>query len=276
MELIRGSEIAKEVLQQLQQNIEKSERPPKLVIFLVGDDPASHLYVRLKQKAAARVGIQTELFEFTQSDNEEDVVANIKECNEDDDVDAILVQLPLPNGFDTERIIQTLNPKKDVDGFAPENRERFFQNEEYVYPVFPAAIMSLVHGAKKDIEGKTAVVVGKSDIFDDVMCAALERDGANTTFVHCDKIEESQEDIASADILVTACGKAKCIRAEDLKDGVVIIDGGITTTPNGVLGDVDVSEAQGKPGYRSPVPYGVGPMTVAHLLRNVYQLATKT
>ena len=294
MQLIKGREIADNILDNIRLKIEKMETKPTLAVILIGEDKASEIYVGLKEKAAREIGMNFNLFKYD-SDVEEEVVLNkIKEINENKSIDGLIVQLPLPEKLDKHKIINAIDPQKDVDGFCEVNQELFFQNQEVLYPVFPKAIIKMVEFALKnrtpsvlsDVspfeykggEGNAvckftntkAVIVCQSDDFGKIMQKYFEKIKIEAQYVFCDNVENETGLIKNADIIVTACGIKNLLNFEMVKDRVIIIDGGIVKEGGKVLGDIDFESFRETDCFISPVPGGVGPVTVACLLENVY------
>ncbi|MFC1623268.1 bifunctional 5,10-methylenetetrahydrofolate dehydrogenase/5,10-methenyltetrahydrofolate cyclohydrolase [Patescibacteria group bacterium] len=280
MEIISGKEISKEILNNIKSEVSSRGIVPGLAVVLVGQDKASHIYVDLKEKAAKEVGIRFDKFLFDENDSEDLILDKIKELNRDDRIHGIIVQLPLPGKFDTQKIINAISPKKDVDGFHPDNIEAFFENRSDFMPVFPSAIVKMV---KASLEGnfsdKEAIVIANSDRFGGVMCSALNREGVESKYVFCSDVLREKpsgsliEELREADVIVTACGVLNLIDSSMVKDSVVVIDGGIVKKDGKVFGDAKFNSFEGTNCKVSPVPGGVGPMTVACLLENVYLMS---
>jgi methylenetetrahydrofolate dehydrogenase (NADP+)/methenyltetrahydrofolate cyclohydrolase len=243
---------------------------------LVGDDSASQLYVKLKEKAAKKIGIELRKYTFDENVSEEELQGAIDFLNKDRDTYGIIVQLPLPEHLKADEIVGLITPEKDVDGFHKINQEKFLNNELCVYPVFPRAIMDLVDSEIADLDGKKVVILGKSDVFDKVMTHAFEVEGASVKFIPCIDKEEfntnEQIMINKADIVVTACGKRKILSCDLISDDTIVIDGGINKEEGKTVGDVDVLECDDRNIIISPVPGGVGPVTIACLLENVVEV----
>lgn len=279
MKTIDGKKIAAKKLLALKDKISQMEIEPSLAVILIGDDPASHLYVERKEKAAKEIGIELRKYIFDENVTREEIEVSIKFLNNDPETHSIIVQLPLPAQLETGDIIELMNPEKDVDGFHPINQEKFLNNEECLFPVFPHAIVSLIETEEESLTDKNAVVIGKSDIFDNVMTHALNNLGTKTQFISCiDKKQFSSGEndiINSADIIVTACGVPKILSCDVISDGTIVIDGGISKVDGKTVGDVDKSECHDRQIIISPVPGGVGPVTIACLLENVVELAKK-
>jgi methylenetetrahydrofolate dehydrogenase (NADP+)/methenyltetrahydrofolate cyclohydrolase len=283
MQIIDGKAIAQKIRERLKEKIVASQIKPGLAVILVGDDPASHLYISLKEKACQEVGIVFEKYLFPANEKEEKILEKISELNSRSDIHGILVQLPLPFHLDENKIIQAINPLKDVDGFHPENLKLFFANKPRVIPVIAKAIINIFETLHLEIRGKYALILANSDIFASTIKKILEVYGTRgETIIYDPNIPISQyPHFSQVDILITALGKPKLITDFFVKDGAIVIDIGITRLNLGTeekplwktVGDVDYESLKEKPGWITPVPGGVGPITVACLLENVCELA---
>ena len=249
---------------------------PGLATVLVGDDPASHVYVRAKRKACAEVGVRSWDHDLPASTPESDLLELIAKLNDDDDVHGILVQLPLPEHVDEERVLDAVSPRKDADGFHPYNLGRLVTGNPVVAPATPAGIQQLLIRSNIETAGADVVIVGRSNIVGKPLAALMVQKaaGANATVTVC---HTATKDLAAhtkrADILVAAVGRAHSITAQMIKPGAVVIDVGVNRTENGLVGDVDFEAAKEVASAITPVPGGVGPMTIAMLLKNVCALA---
>ena len=275
MKLLEGKLIADRMLTRLENDIREQHLHPGLGVILVGDDAASHLYVTLKERAAERIGIRIEKKLFLENTAQSDIEQAIDTFNGDSSLHGILVQVPLPAHIDTEAIINRMHIDKDVDGFHPENERRFLAGESAFFPVFPHAIVELIRSSREPLRGKRAVVVGNSWRFGDMMCQVLSREGVEAKHIPCVECasEQGLRELKSADIVVAACGKERTITGVMLKPGTIVIDGGIVKDGARVLGDVDRTSVEELEGFLSPVPGGVGPVTIACLLSNVVEAA---
>lgn len=273
MNLIDGKKIAETKLDTLFEKLSELNKQLALAVILVGDDPASHLYIKLKEKKAKEIGIELRKYVFDAESDEKDILDCISFLNNDEETQGIIVQLPLPEKFDQNKIVNFIVPEKDVDGFHEKNQDLFLEDKEFVYPVFPRSIMTLINNAGVDFnEDKKAVVIGKSDVFDRVMTHALDREGFSSQFIKCDDVENNLNFIAEADVVVSACGTPNLLKGDMFKDVAVVIDGGISEVNNKTVGDVDQKSCVKKEVFLSPVPGGVGPVTIACLFENVYEL----
>ncbi len=279
MKLINGKEIAVKKFATVKEVVDQLNVEPNLAVILIGDDPASHLYVKLKEKAAKEVGVELHKYTFDKDISKNEIKSAIEFLNNDGDIHGIIVQLPLPKHLDTDEIVNLVSPDKDVDGFHKINQEKFLNNKDCIYPVFPNAIMSLIDSEVESVKDKKVVVVGKSDVFDKIMTHAFDVEGAQTNFIQC--VEErvfnqrEQDTINSADIIVTACGLSKMLSCDLISDGTVVVDGGISKVDNKVVGDVDITSCKDREITISAVPGGVGPVTIACLLDNVIEITKK-
>ena len=280
MELISGTALAKQIRQELA--IEVSQltrqygRAPRLALILVGEHPASMTYVNSKAKAAAEVGINHEHIHLPESTSQEELLALIKRFNADPDMDGILVQLPLPAHIDTDTILMTIDPQKDVDGLHIVNVGKLASGRKAIQACTPRGVISLLKSANITIAGKHAVVAGRSNLVGTPMALLLLRENATVTICHS-KTQNIAAQVAQADILVTAMGKTGIITPDMLKPGVVLIDVAMNYDDNGKLrGDVyckdDLPLLEEKVAFASPVPGGVGPMTIASLLQNTVDI----
>ena len=272
--LLNGFELAKQCRAELTEKIKTLPRAPKLAVILVGDDPASAIYVRNKEKAAAEVGIISEVYRFERI-TQKDLLSLIDKLNADDGVDGILVQLPLPEGLNEKEILQAIDPAKDADGFHPLNLGKLVIGEPAPVACTPKGCLKLIHLAKQDLTGLHAVVIGRSVIVGKPMAQLLLKENCTVTTAHS-KTKNLPELCRTADIVVAAIGKPKTVKADWIKDGAIVIDVGINRLEDGKLcGDVDFDACFDKCAAITPVPKGVGPMTIAMLLDNTVEAAEK-
>ena len=274
MILLDGKKTSEKVLEKVKADVAKLSKKPHLVVILVGDDPASKIYVKNKQKAAWQVGIRSTVIEMDSEVSEEELLDKIEELNSRFDVTGILVQLPLPEHIDKNKVVTAISPKKDVDGFHPENVGRLaIGMEPYFYPATPQGVIMLLDEYSIPIEGADAVVIGRSNIVGKPMAQMLLKRNATVTMCHS-YTKDIEDKIKTADIVVSAVGK-KIVRCKMVKKNSVVVDVGIYRDSNGQLtGDVDFDYVSDSVGFISPVPGGVGPMTIASLMFNsskVYQ-----
>lgn len=271
-QIIDGKEIAKttkqKVKQQVEQRIAQGKRAPGLAVVLVGADPASQVYVGSKRKSCEQVGFISKSFDLPADTDQQTLLALVDQLNNDDEIDGILVQLPLPEGLDDACVIERIAPEKDVDGFHPYNVGRLAQRNPALRPCTPKGIMTLLDSTGLDITGKEAVIVGASNIVGRPM--ALELLLAGCTVTVCHRFTKNLEaHVRRAELLVVAVGKPAFIPGDWVKEGAIVIDVGINRLESGKLvGDVEFAPANEKASYITPVPGGVGPMTVASLIEN--------
>jgi len=252
---------------------EKS-RKPVLAVLLVGEDPASKIYVRNKARACKACGIESRVMRLPEDTDEETLLGIIRDLNADPSVDGVMTQLPLPKGLDEGRILAEIDPDKDVDGLHTVNLGRLAAGETGFVPCTPQGVMRLLSHYGVDCTGKHAVVVGRSNIVGKPMALLLLAANATVTVCHS-RTKDLESYVRDADILVAAIGRPEFIRGEWLKPGCVVIDVGINRTDDGLKGDVDAQGAEEKASLRTPVPGGVGPMTVAMLMHNTMEAARR-
>lgn len=268
--LLNGFELAKTRRAELAERVRKLPRSPKLAVVLVGNDPASAVYVKNKEKAAAEAGIESVAYRL-ENITQTELLALIAELNADKGVDSILIQLPLPDGLNEREILQAVDPAKDVDGFHPLNLGKLMIGEPAPVACTPKGCMELIHLAKRDLTGLRAVVVGRSLIVGKPMAQLLLREDCTVTTAHS-KTRDLPDLCRTADILVAAVGKPKIVKPDWIKDGAIVIDVGINRLPDGKLcGDVDFEACFDKCAAITPVPKGVGPMTIAMLMENTVE-----
>ena len=276
--IIDGKQIAKEVRAEIAAEcaeLKKKGIIPGLAVVIVGTDPASQVYVRNKKKACEEVGFRSEVFELPEETTEEELLALVKKLNEDVNIHGILVQLPLPEHLDDEVIIANIDPKKDVDAFHPSNVGKIMIGNYDFLPCTPAGVMVLLEKSGIDVSGKECVVVGRSNIVGKPQAMLLLHANGTVTICHS-RTKNLAEVTRRADILVVAIGKADFITGDMVKDGAVVIDVGMNRKADGKLtGDVDFATVEPKASYITPVPGGVGPMTITMLLRNTLTSAKK-
>ena len=271
MKLLDGKIVKKTVLAELKEKVSKEKRPLGLVVIQVGEDPASVVYVRQKAKMAEKVGFNFNHVKLDSSVSEEELLNKIDEFNNDDNVDGILVQMPIPKHLNPKTIQNAISPLKDVDGLTDIKMGKLMHNEEALVPCTPLGIMDLLKHYGIEVAGKRVVVVGRSDLVGKPMLALMINADATVTLCHS-KTKDMSKITKKADILIAAVGKANFIKAEDIRNGCVVIDVGINRMSDGSLcGDVDFNSVKDKVSYITPVPGGVGQMTVAELGMNTYK-----
>ena len=269
-QIINGRQIANQILENIGKNISESAILPKLAIILVGDDEASRVYVKNKQKASEQVGICAQLFHLPTDTTQENVLKLIDDCNNDAEINGIIVQLPLPEHLNSGEIINRISPLKDVDGFHPYNTGLLQNNEKpYFIAATPLGIMTMLQTLSMNLSGKNAVLIGASLIVGRPLATLLLNQECTVTITHI-HTRNIKELTAKADILVAACGVANLVKKDWVKDGAVLIDVGINRENGKLCGDIDFEDVKEKASSITPVPGGVGPMTVAMLLQNTY------
>lgn len=277
-QLIDGKQISKEIKDELKAEVQKLKEQGReicLVVVQVGEDPASTVYVNNKKKACAYIGIESRAYELPETTSEEELVSLVEELNSDDSVNGILVQLPLPKQIDEDRIIRTISPEKDVDGFHPVSVGRLWIGEKGFLSCTPAGIIQLIKRSGIEIEGKECVIIGRSNIVGKPMAALLLRENGTVTVTHS-RTRNLAEVTRRADILIVAIGRERFITSEYVKEGAVVIDVGMhRDSQNRLCGDVDFHDVEPKASAITPVPGGVGPMTIAMLMNNCVETARR-
>lgn len=274
--IIDGKAVSKAVRERVAKETEKLKAKgvtPGLAVIIVGEDPASQVYVRNKEKACEEVGFYSEKFALPENTTQQELNSLVMELNERKDINGILCQLPLPSHLDDKEVINLINPIKDVDAFHPVNVGAIMIGDYNFLPCTPAGVMELIHSTGVDVAGKKAVVIGRSNIVGKPMAMLLLHENATVEITHS-KTQNLAEITSGADILVAAIGKAKFVGADMVKDGAVVIDVGMNRDENGKLcGDVDFDAVKDKCSYITPVPGGVGPMTISMLMQNTLTAA---
>lgn len=263
MKNFNGKKEAEKTLKELKKKIKKEKLRPRLAIFLVGENPNSKLYIKLKKRAASEINIKVAEYKFKENTKAGDIIKKIASLNKDRETSGILVQLPLPKRFNADKIIKTISLKKDVDGF---------QKNSYFPPVLPQAILIALKEATKNFKNKKNIALVNSNIFGKELKQFLRKERININYyLNKNKVKSK---LKSADVIITASGFPGLIRGDSIKKGVILIDAGITRYFNGkVAGDVDKKSVEKKAAFLTPVPGGIGPLTVALLLKNVYNAA---
>jgi methylenetetrahydrofolate dehydrogenase (NADP+) / methenyltetrahydrofolate cyclohydrolase len=266
-----GKALAERVRNEVAGEVAALGSPVGLATVLVGDDPASAVYVRSKQKACREVGIEPFDHNLSVDTGQEDLLALVEELNEDDAVTGILVQLPLPDQIDEGHVIRSINPIKDVDGFQPFNAGHLFQGSPTFVAATPAGIMEILREYQVELKGARAVVIGRSNIVGKPMALLLLAEHATVTICHS-RTRDLPAVVREADVIVAAVGHPQTVTADMVREGATVIDVGINRTDEGLVGDV-AQDVREKAGLLTPVPGGVGPMTIASLLRNTVRAA---
>lgn len=272
-EIINGKEIAENILNNIKKEVESYDVKPTLAVIIVGNDPASKVYVKNKIKKSEFLGFNSILKELPENTTKEELLDVIKNLNEDKNVNGILLQLPLPKGLDEKDFLDEISPIKDVDGFTTYNSGKLFKGEKpYAVACTPKGIIKLLETKNINLEGKLAVVIGRSNIVGKPIAALLLQKNATVIQAHS-KTKNLPEILKLADVIISATGKEEFIKGDMVKEGAVIIDVGITRNKNGKLtGDIDFESVNKKVSYITPVPGGVGPMTIASLMENTLEL----
>ena len=274
--IINGKELSKKIRGQVKEEVEKLNLKgikPKLAVIMVGEDPASKVYVRNKSKACNEVGIEYEEFILNENIEMDELLNLIKDLNNREDIHGILLQSPIPKHLDIYKAFETIDFRKDVDGFNPINIGRLTLNRQTFISCTPHGVMKMLEEYDIDLKGANVVILGRSNIVGKPLAQCLLNKDATVTICHS-KTKNIEEIARQADILISAIGSPKFVKANMVKEGAVVIDVGINRLETGIVGDVDFEEVEKKASYITPVPGGVGPMTIAMLLHNVV-IATK-
>lgn len=278
MNLLNGKELAQKLQQEMTQEVtvlKEKGLQPGLAVILVGEDPASQVYVRNKERAANNIGMYSVVYRLPETTSEAALIAKIEELNQDDKIHGILVQLPLPKHINEDLVLDTIDPAKDVDGFHPMNLGNLFAGKPTMIPCTPAGIMELIKLSGLDLAGKNAVIIGRSNIVGKPMAHLLLQANATVTICHS-KTKDLPKVAKQADVLVVAIGRANFVTADFVKEGAVVIDVGINRDENNKLtGDVKFDEVAPLTSFITPVPGGVGPMTITMLMRQTIDAAKR-
>lgn len=276
MELINGKQLAKEIRTNLKERVDELKKEnifPKLAVIMVGDDKASSIYVRNKSRACNEIGIEFEEYLKDANTTQAELINLIKELNNRKDINGILLQSPIPKGLDIREAFNTIDYKKDVDGFNPVNVGKLAIGEDSFISCTPYGVIKMLEKYDIPVEGKRAVIIGRSNIVGKPLIQCLLKKNATVTVCHS-RTKNIKEITKQADIIVAALGKPKFVTEDMVKDGAVVIDVGINRNEDGKLvGDVDFENVSKKASYITPVPGGVGPMTIAMLMNNVVKAA---
>jgi methylenetetrahydrofolate dehydrogenase (NADP+)/methenyltetrahydrofolate cyclohydrolase len=273
--IIDGKKMAREIEDELAREIKDSGLAVTIATVLVGEDPASDIYVQNKEKACSRVGIAFQTKRFPADISEEDLFREIDGLNVDPQITGILIQLPLPKHIDPSETIALVSPSKDIDGFHPLNMGKLLRGEDAPNPCTPLGVMVMLEKSGIDVTGKDATVVGRSNIVGKPLSIMLTKKNATVTMCHT-RTRDLRAHTRNADIIIAAAGSPRLIKGDMVKDGAVVIDVGMNRTESGLCGDVDFDAVKDKVSWITPVPGGVGPMTIAMLLKNSVYLAKAT
>ncbi len=270
--ILDGKKLADKLTAELKTAVSTLEKKPKLAVIIANDNPASQIYVKNKKKKAEEIGFESVVIPLKSDVTEEMILEHIYILNEDKDINAILVQLPLPEGLNKKRIIEAIDPIKDVDGFTSYNFGRLALGyNPYAYPCTPKGIIRLLNEYNINIEGKNALVIGRSNIVGKPVALMLQQKNATVTMANS-YTKNLKELAINADIIISAMGKPNFIDSSYVKDGAVIVDVGINRINDKITGDVLFEEVKNKASFITPVPKGIGPMTIAMLMQNTYEL----
>jgi methylenetetrahydrofolate dehydrogenase (NADP+)/methenyltetrahydrofolate cyclohydrolase len=277
-QILDGKALAAQIRENLKKRVEKLKQEsgltPGLAAVLVGENPASKVYVNIKEKTCQEIGVKSERIELPESTHEQQLIDLVMDLNERQDIHGILVQLPLPKGLNEKKILDYIDPAKDVDGFHYENMGQFFLGKKTVVPCTPKGIMALIESTKQDLTGRHAVVVGRSNTVGKPVALLLLEKNCTVSICHS-RTKDLGEMTRQADILVAAVGKPHLITKEMVKEGAIVIDVGINRVDGKLKGDDDFEADKEKAAFITPVPGGVGPMTVAMLLETTLEIAEK-
>ena len=272
--IIDGKKIAETLRQKLKKEIieikSSFKSVPGLTVILIGEDPASKIYVRNKEKFSKEIGINSEVIKYPENIEEKEVLSKIIELNKNKKVSGILVQLPLPKHINKQKVIETILPEKDVDGFHPINVGNLSSGYDSKIPCTPLGCLILLKEVEKNLSGKHAVVIGRSNLNGKPMAQLLLKENCTVTITHS-KTKDLKSQCNKADIIIAAVGKPKFVKGDWVKKNAIVIDVGINKTTDGIVGDVDFNEVSKIAKAITPVPGGVGPMTIACLLRNTVE-----
>lgn len=271
--ILDGKQTAKKITDELKLKVQSLDKKPSLAVIMAGNNPASEVYVKNKEKKALEIGFNSIIKKTDENITKEELLKIIKELNEDDNINAILLQLPLPKHLNEKDFLDKIDPKKDVDGFCSYNLGKLLKNDSpYAIPCTPKGIVRLLDEYNIDIESKIALVIGRSNIVGKPVSILLLNRNSTVIMTHT-KTKNLENLTKTADILICAAGKKEMIKKEMIKENAVIIDVGITRDNDGKLkGDVDFNDVKEKTSYITPVPGGIGPMTIAMLMENTYEL----
>jgi len=279
MILIDGKKIAAEIREELKKEVlelkSKHKKVPGLTVILVGEDPASKIYVKNKEKFAKEIGMNSDVLRYPADFKENELLSKIEELNKSDNVSGILVQLPLPKHIDKRKVIETIDHKKDVDGFHPINVGNLSSGYESSIPCTPLGCSLLLKKVEKNLSGKHAVVIGRSNLNGKPMTQLLLKENCTVSITHS-KTKDLKAECLRADIIIAAVGIPELVKGDWVKKGTIVIDVGINKTEKGIVGDVDFDEVSKVAGALTPVPGGVGPMTIACLLSNTVECFKNT
>lgn len=273
-QIISGKELSKTIREEVKEQVikltDQYHRAPHLAVVLVGEDPASRSYVKAKERACKKAMMESTVIIKEEETSEEELLSIINDLNNDQTVDGILVQLPLPKHIDEDKVIDAIKLEKDVDGFHPLNLAYMHLGRHAIYPATPKGIMTMIERSNISLKGKKALVIGRSNIVGKPVAMMLLKEHATVTIAHS-RTENLKAECLASDIIVAAVGRAKMITEDMVKEGTVIIDVGVNRVEGKLVGDVDFDAVKDKASYITPVPGGVGPMTITSLLQNTLE-----
>ncbi len=273
-QIISGKELSKTIREEVKEQVikltDQYHRAPHLAVVLVGEDPASRSYVKAKERACKKAMMESTVIIKEEETSEEELLSIINDLNNDQTVDGILVQLPLPKHIDEDKVIDAIKLEKDVDGFHPLNLAYMHLGRQAIYPATPKGIMTMIERSNISLKGKKALVIGRSNIVGKPVAMMLLKEHATVTIAHS-RTENLKAECLASDIIVAAVGRAKMITEDMVKEGTVIIDVGVNRVEGKLVGDVDFDAVKDKASYITPVPGGVGPMTITSLLQNTLE-----
>ncbi|WP_394217803.1 bifunctional methylenetetrahydrofolate dehydrogenase/methenyltetrahydrofolate cyclohydrolase FolD [Halobacillus trueperi] len=276
-EVIYGKQLAEDLRQEMKEEVSAlhtKDIRPKLVVVILGEDPASMSYVKGKQRASEKIGMDSDLIELPVETSERELLDLIEKLNQDPTVHGILVQLPVPDHISDQKIIEAIHPDKDVDGFHPANVGKMMTGQDTFFPCTPYGILVMLKRADITLEGKHVVIIGRSNLVGKPVGQLLLNENATVTHCHS-RTKDLQSHTKQADILIVAAGKPSLISGEDIKEGAVVIDVGVNRVDGKLTGDVDFDSAKEVASHITPVPKGVGPMTITMLLHNTIKAAKR-
>lgn len=276
-QILDGKKLAKLLGQDLKEKVDslkKQKINPKFCVINVGDDQASKVYIHSKQVKANKTGIEQIVYQLPQNTTEDEVLNLVSKLNKDNTVNGVMIQLPVPDQIDADKVLDAIDPEKDVDGLTPANIGRLWQGQHFVEPATAAGIIALLDHYNIDPTGKNAVIVGRSNIVGKPLAALMLEKNASVSILHS-HTKNLGEMTKRADILVSAVGSPKLITADMVKEGAVVVDVGINRVDGKLVGDVDFDNVQGKASWITPVPGGVGPLTVEFLMEDVIKLTKR-
>lgn len=271
VEILNGKELARQIRAEIAKDLAKLSKKPGLAVILVGEDPGSKVYVNSKEKAAAEIGIESVIYRLPSKTSQPELIEIVKKLNADRNINGILVQLPLPKHIKDDEVLAEISPKKDVDGLHPVNMGKLLLGQEpYFYPCTPSGIMEMLRCAKIELKGMNAVVIGRSNIVGKPIAQLLMKEHATVTICHS-RTKNIKFFTKAADIIIVAIGKPKFLTKDMVKEGAIVIDVGMNRLETGLAGDVDFENVKDLCSYITPVPGGVGPMTIAMLMKNCFE-----